>query len=232
MTKPFEDLSGQIFGKLTVKGISHRHKHPSNCISIVWDCFCECGNTVKVFGKDLKKGNTLSCGCFKLTHGLKHGLTNTPTYRCWSDIKTRCSNSKSRNYSNYGGRGITICDRWLSFENFLTDMGEVPNGYSIERIDNSKGYCPNNCKWASKSEQSINRRKQKDTTSRFKGVSLDKGSNRWNTQIVQNYQIYRLGSFDSEVEAAKAYDQKARELGRHELTLNFPNFILSGSNTN
>lgn len=91
----------------------------------------------------------------------KHGMINTPTYSSWHGMKTRALNPNSTNYKYWGGRGIRICDRWLDFRNFLEDMGERPKGMSLERIDNEKGYNPENCKWATKQEQFFNRRDTK-----------------------------------------------------------------------
>lgn len=87
-----------------------------------------------------------------------HGKYNTKTYQCWADMKGRCANQNNRSYVNYGGRGITVCERWLSFTNFLSDMGERPEGLSLERMDNDAGYSPENCKWATRSEQNKNKR--------------------------------------------------------------------------
>jgi len=98
--------------------------------------------------------------------GKKHGATangkRTPEYRTWISMRHRCINKAHKDYHHYGGRGITVCDRWVdSFENFLADMGERPDGYSLDRIDNSKGYSPDNCRWATKIQQANNRRPKK-----------------------------------------------------------------------
>ncbi len=88
----------------------------------------------------------------------KHGYSKTPTYYSWQNMIARCTNPNASNYNNYGGRGITVCNEWMDFSRFLKDMGEKPNGYSIDRKDNNKGYCPENCIWSSHKEQANNKR--------------------------------------------------------------------------
>ena len=102
-----------------------------------------------------------------------HGMTKTRIYKCWIHMKDRCYNHKNKQFHNYGGRGITVCDSWLnSFENFLSDMGDMPKGLSLERIDNSKGYSPDNCRWATAKEQAQNR----TTTIVYEGKTITEWS--------------------------------------------------------
>src|SRR5581483_12352522 len=128
------DLTGQVFHFLTVLSYSHSINNRRPC----WVCLCRCGNTVVVKADNLRQGGTKSCGCLKYgpKKKKKHGHTTkveghaTPTYHTWVGMKSRCSNKKGRRYGDYGGRGITVCDRWMAFENFLADMGEKPEGCS------------------------------------------------------------------------------------------------------
>lgn len=158
----FKDLVGQRFGMLVVVA---RAERPENMLSkgTYWRCLCDCGNERIVHVSSLH--NVRSCGCAKKTktHGMSRGSKHKHTglFQRWSNIKDRCCNPKSKDYGRYGGRGITICDEWkldyVSFYNWA-----IANGYSeglqIDRKDNSKGYSPDNCRWASPKENSNNRR--------------------------------------------------------------------------
>lgn len=159
-----KDLTGLTFGKLTV--IRFEKKVGAGQGSKAkWRCKCVCGGTSIVFGANLSRGHTRSCGCVfhgpnvkNTTHGHTRGFSPTRTYRSWSNMKKRCLNPKDRAFPDYGGRGIKVCKRWGRFENFLSDMGECPEGLFLERINNNSGYFKSNCKWATMREQSRNRR--------------------------------------------------------------------------
>jgi len=129
----------------------------------LWACHCVCGNVVTLTTNRLNRGNDVSCGCFRRQGGRRHGHTNgeekTGTYQSWTAMKARCLNPNDENYKYYGGRGITVCRRWLDFENFLADMGLRPSGkMSIERNDVNGNYEPGNCCWIPHADQSKNRR--------------------------------------------------------------------------
>lgn len=114
---------------------------------------CICGREKQVLVGHLKSGNSESCGCI----GHKtHGMTHTPEYNAWSSMRSRCLNTSNDRYHQYGGRGVTICPDWDSFENFLRDMGHRPEGTSLGRIDNDKGYCKDNCRWETPKQQMRN----------------------------------------------------------------------------
>lgn len=148
------DVTGNKFGRLTVIGRSER-KSPAGAL---WRCVCECGGETVTTSLKLRSGHTTSCGCRKVEAcsrmNRKHGMANrTPTYRSWKEMRQRCLNPNSDKAKWYGARGIRVCERWNSYENFLADMGERPAGKTLDRIDPDKGYAPDNCRWATPKEQ-------------------------------------------------------------------------------
>ena len=159
-------LLGQKFDRLEVTKLIEK----TSGGQLTWECKCDCGNTTKVLGKNLKRGATRSCGCLHreiatITH-TKHGHSKrgqvSRTYKSWRDMKERCNNPKNHAYKDYGGRGIQVCNSWLDeevgFSNFLNDMGECPKGMSIDRKNNNGNYEPDNCHYTTPRNQNNNRR--------------------------------------------------------------------------
>ena len=165
------DMTGQRFGRLTVTefaftkhyGGSGRHTH--------WRCQCDCGEQTIVSRTNLMNGSVASCGCVRFAnnaanatrHGHKRG-SGSPTYKSWYAMRQRCNDPNQIGYAKYGGRGVTVCERWSQFENFLADMGTRPPGHTLDRFPDPAGnYEPSNCRWATPLQQRHNRRPKEQT---------------------------------------------------------------------
>lgn len=157
------DISGQKFGRLTALYRLHNIKGRTK-----WICVCECGNFIEVTTDNLRRGTTISCGCYRHNalgeRSITHGKSNSRLYYIYCHMKSRCYNHNNPRYKDYGGRGITICDEWINdfmaFYNWAYEHGYKSN-LTIDRIDNNKGYTPDNCQWATKEQQNRNRRNVK-----------------------------------------------------------------------
>ena len=202
------DLSGCRFGRLLVL---NRNSVQVRKGQVSWVCACDCGKVVDhPTSSSLNSGNTTSCGCFAreqlANRNYKHGGSKrseiSREYRSWLHMKSRCLNNKDKSFNNYGARGIKICDRWLnSFENFLHDMGECPDGFELDRVDFNGDYEPSNCRWTTESIQSWNQRRQSNNTSGKEGVKFVEGG--WVAEIsIDNNRIY-LGYHKDFLEAVK-----------------------------
>lgn len=150
-----KDLVGQRFGNLTVisfHGYRNKHTH--------WNCICSCGGLATVTSCNLTRGNTLSCGCIQKERASKasktHGLSQHRCYNAWRAMISRCEDTKNIMYHRYGARGISVCNEWHKFENFIADMGVPSPKKDIDRIDNSKGYSKENCRWVDRTTNARN----------------------------------------------------------------------------
>lgn len=180
------NLIGERFGRLVVQ--TSVGKNPNG--RYLWLCLCDCGNFWTVLGHNLKNGHTKSCGCLSAelasvrnrTHGQnRRGLT-TRTYSVWRGMMQRCYYKKHKGYKYWGGRGIKVCERWHKFENFFADVGDIPEGLTLDRKDNEGDYEPGNWRFATVQEQSNNRRSnhwltQKDVTKNITQWAKELGIN-------------------------------------------------------
>lgn len=156
------DRTGNVYDRLTVLEQAGRSSHGK----VLWRCRCECGAEPIVIGEAMVFGYIRSCGCLKLDllreRSTIHGMSSTTEFRIWAGFLNRCYNRRGQRYADYGGRGIVVCDRWReSFLAFYADMGPRPLGKSLDRIDNNGNYDPDNCRWATSSEQNANKRPYK-----------------------------------------------------------------------
>jgi len=190
-----DSLIGLKFGKLIIiKLIFIKNKHN------YFKCKCDCGNE-KIIRKDhIKSGKIKSCGCLRielskkrtLKHGHLSGYKMSRTYAAWRSAKKRCLDSKNINYKDYGGRGIKICKRWMKFENFFKDVGEIPKGLTLDRINNNKGYSPSNFRLITQKEQCCNKRNNRLFTYNNKTQCISKWAEEYNISYQKLYRrIFR-----------------------------------------
>ena len=208
------DITGKKFDRLTAIKLSHRGK-----LSVqYWEFLCDCGNTKVINKNKVVQGRTKSCGCLakdvaselSLVHG--HAKTRlksqSRTYNIWAGMLGRIKRPLTASYV-----GLKVCEEWKDFANFLRDMGEAPEGKSIDRIDNTIGYFPSNCRWSNSQEQSRNRRSclSRKMSSKYKGVVLLKKRGTWKATIRTGEKRLELGTFKTELEAALSYNEAAKK---------------------
>jgi hypothetical protein len=162
LAKNARQYAGKRFGRLVALGPVGKNPFHGG---IVWQCRCDCGNTVNVAAGNLGNGTTKSCGCLRSSNKscVTHGMSRSPIYKTWQSRNRRCTNPKNPRYSDYGGRGISVCAEWAeSFEAFYSHVSALPffgvKGRTLDRIDNDGNYEPGNVRWATKSEQRRNSR--------------------------------------------------------------------------
>ena len=190
--KPIDE-TGNTYGKIQVIGRSGIRGKQA-----MWQCSCDCGNIIEIAGASLRCGRTTSCGCSQNDSITKHGMTGTPTYVSWQKMKDRCYNPNFKQYHDYGGKGVTVCDRWLEpdgkgFLNFLEDMGERPEGMTLNRVQRSSVYSKETCNWATDSVQNYDKISGIPNTSGRVGVWWDNNKSRWIAEIRHNGRKIYLG---------------------------------------
>jgi hypothetical protein len=194
-----EDITGRRFGRLVVESFHGRKKS-----RYLWRCMCDCGAEAIVAGDKLRSAQrpTQSCGCLtaeatgqrSLVHGHTKGGEVTPEYQTWRGMIERCSNPKYKHWRLYGARGITVCARWASFENFLADMGPRPSqSHSLDRRNNNGPYDPENCRWATRQEQIRNRRNSVFVTYKGERMTLQEASAASGIKVATLYGRLRAG---------------------------------------
>lgn len=178
-------LEGMRFGRwLVVEKSAHRQYGQTT-----WLCRCDCGNEALVASALLTNNKSKSCGCYRKEYHLTHGKSGSLMHKRWSNMIQRCTNANNSEYHNYGGRGIKVCSRWRTFEYFLADMGEPPEGKTdLDRIDNNGDYEPNNCRWVSRSENLSNKRNNRNLT--FEGRTQTMAQ--WSRELGINFKTLQL----------------------------------------
>lgn len=218
-----EEYLGKTFNRVTIIGSSENKNNERQ-----WLYRCECGNEKTARPGHLINGTVKSCGCLKVETNLEnlkkallspligrnqtHGMSGTRPHRIWTGMKTRCDNDNVVEYPDYGGRGITYCDKWKTFEGFWEDMRE---GYSddltIDRADTNGNYEKSNCAWEDMSVQAHHRRKRKNSEVSFVGVKK-RSEDRYEATFCKNGKVQYLGTYPTEYEAAQAYDDAYEEV--------------------
>ena len=180
--RKIRNIEGERFGRWMVVALAHMENKRA-----IYQCRCECGTEKLIRGSSLTTGNSKSCGCYQTEIRYTHRKSKTPSHNSWLNMLQRCFNENCHYYHRYGGRGISVCKRWLKFENFFADMGERPPGTSLHRKDNDKGYFPSNCCWTNHIQQM--RHTEQNNLITYRGVT--KTAIEWSELLeIPPYAIY------------------------------------------
>ena len=205
------DLTGQVFGRLTVVSFAGIGSNRS----ARWECICLCGAVVVINSATLRNGRTQSCGCYHKQllreRNTSHGLCKTAEYSSWLNMRKRCNKANDPQYADYGGRGITVCEEWESFENFYRDMGPKPTPkHSIDRIDNDGPYCKENCRWATQKQQNTNQRSNKRLNFNGESLTISEWADRLGISASTLHSRLRLGWDTNRVLSTPSKEQRKR----------------------
>ena len=205
---------GVKFNRLTNLGESHRDN------GVIYNWLCDCGNVIKHSAHNIKKGSTKSCGCLReeiAGHKIgNHNMTGTKEHNTWCGIRNRTNHRHKSTRRWYYDKGVKVCKSWLeSFENFYQDMGDCPEGYTLDRIDPDGDYCKENCRWASYEMQSINKGSFRNNTSGVKGVTFDKKNGKWKAYIYSNNKMIYLGLHENLEDAKRVREDAEKTYWAH-----------------
>lgn len=191
------DRTGQKFGKLLVINQAGRNELKK----VLWKCRCDCGNEISIVAGSLVTGNTTSCGC--VIPNFKHGGWKNASYNTWRAMIRRCTKPQDKDYKRYGGIGITVCDRWLSYVNFVADMGEPIGDETLDRINVYGNYEPSNCRWAGIKVQNRNVKIRANSKTGVIGVSITH-TGKYMAKVTVGKKAYYSKCFNTIEEAALA----------------------------
>ena len=200
-----DDLTGRVFSRWTVLYRGADYVYRTGKTAPRWVCSCCCGKVKLVHGAHLKNMSSTSCGCYNREITTKHGMSYTKEYKSWSNMIKRCTNPSKKDKAYYGHCEVEAA--WLDFNAFIEDIGNAPEGFELDRIDNTKGYSKTNCRWASQEEQSQNRGVFSNNTSGKTGVSWSKDHGKWRVYIHRRGVRYEGGLF---ADLQEAIDKRLR----------------------